>query len=851
MWRFALKSSLGKKLRLFSTALSVMLGVAFLSGTLVFTDTIKQTFDDLFADVFENTDTYVRSTTSIDMAFGGSQRGRIPDSVLTTVRNVEGVADAQGFVEGFAQIVDANGDPIGNPGEGAPTFGNSYVSGVLSPWRLTGDSRSPGPDELVIDKGSADKGDLAIGDMVTVLTQTGPHTFPLVGIARFGTADSPGGASFAIFDLATAQQVLLDRPGELNAVMVAAAEGVSEQELTARVATVLPDGVEALTGTAITDEAQSDVEEGLSFFNTFLLVFAVIALVVACFTIYNTFQIIVTQRTKEMALLRAVGATARQVLGAQLLEAVIVGLLASVVGLGAGVIVAGLLKGMLAAFGIDIPAGGTVFQSRTAVVALLVGTTVTVVSAIFPSLRASRVPPLAAMREVALERRGHSPRRLLSGGLVTACGTVALVSGLAGSGIAWVGVGAFLIFVGAFVLGPLVARPAVRVFGGPLPAVAGITGDLARENAMRNPKRTARTGGALMVGVALVAAITIIAASAKDWIRDVWGEQFTGDFVVTTGSVGFGGLSTDVAAQLAALPELDTVTGIRAGLAEVSDSGANSYSDQTYVAVDPATAGRIFDIGMLSGSIDALTPGGVLLHDGEAGDRKLTVGDSLDFRFLDGTTRTLIVEGIYDEDALAGKFVVAHALHAQSGGDQFDFAVYITKASGVSAAAAEAAIGRVTEAHANAEVSRKSQYVDDQAAQLDQLVNLIYGLLGLAVIIALFNIANTMALSIHERTRELGLLRAVGMTRRQTRTAVRWEAVLVTLLGTGLGIVIGAVFGWSISVALRDEGLTAFVLPVPALVLIVVLAVLGGVLAAARPARRAAKLDVLRAIGAE
>jgi putative ABC transport system permease protein len=850
MLRLALQNVLAKKARLFSTALSVMLGIAFLAGTLVFTDTIRRTFDDLFADIYRNTDTFVRSTTAIEAPFGGDQRGRIPESVLATVRQVDGVADAQGVVQGFAQIVGSDGSALGKPGQGAPTLGMSYTAPPVGPWQLTRGSRPPGPGELVIDQGSAGKGHLHVGDFVTVLTQTGSHQFPLVGTARFGTADSPGGASVAIFDLATAQSVVLGHAGELDAVMVAAAPGVDETTLTQRVSAVLPAGVEAITGAQITDEVQSEVRDSLGFFNTFLFVFAAIGLVVACFTIYNTFQVIVSQRTKEMALLRAVGATRRQVLAAQLLEASVVGLFASVIGLGAGVGVARLLKRMLSAFGIDIPAGGTVFLTRTAVVALVVGSIVTVLSAVAPSLRASRVPPLAALRVITTDRSSHSPRRLLQGGLVTAAGAAALLVGLATSEIRWVGVGALLVFIGVFVLGPLLARPVVRVLGGPIAQVSGVTGELARENAGRNPKRTARTGGALMVGVALVAAITIIAASAKDWIHDVWSDQFTGDLVVTTESVGFGGLSPQVAQQLAALPEVGTSTGIRTGVATVSSDGRTGRDD-VYIAVDPATAGQLFDFGMTSGSLGGLTDRGVLLDDQEAADRHLAVGDLLYLRFLDGGVRAVSVEGIYTEDDLAGKTVVSQTMHEQTGVDQFDFAVYLTKAPGVSDRALRAAVTRVTDSYPNAEAQSRSEYVADQSAQVDQLVNLMYGLLGLAVVIALFSIANTMALSIHERTHEIGLLRAVGMTRRQTRATVRWEAVLVTVLGTGLGLVIGVFFGWSISVALRHEGLGNFALPVPSLAVVAALAVLGGVAAAARPARRAARLDVLRAIGSE
>jgi putative ABC transport system permease protein len=339
-----------------------------------------------------------------------------------------------------------------------------------------------------------------------------------------------------------------------------------------------------------------------------------------------------------------------------------------------------------------------------------------------------------------------------------------------------------------------------------------------------------------------------MAASIKDWIRDTFEDQFTGDFVVATDTFGFGGLSPDLAAQLNDLPEVATASGVRVGAARV---GATAPSDEEYVSIDPATAGPVFDIGMIQGSIEALTVDGVLLDDDEARRRGLGMGDTLDFQFLNGIHRTLTVEGLYTEQDMAGPLVVSHALHEQSGTDQFDFSVFIKKADGVDDDAARAAITRVGDAYPNATVESRTEYIDDQAAQLDQLVNLMYGLLGLAVVIALFNIANSMALSIHERTRELGLLRAVGMTRHQTRAAIRWESVLISLLGTGLGVLIGLFFGWSISVTIRDGGLATFTIPWRALLLVVALAVVGGVIATIRPARRAAKLDVLHAIATE
>ena len=845
----ALRTTLANRRRLLSTALSVLLGVAFLTGTLVFSDTIVRTFDELFAGIYAETDSFVRAEDDIELADGSSQRARMPGSIVDTVAAVPGVADAAGVVQGYAQIVAADGDAIGNPGRGAPTFGMSDVADALDPWQLTEGSAAPSADEVVVDAHSADVGDLRIGDDVTVLTQTGPHHLRLVGTARFGSADSPGGASVAIFDLKTAQRVLIGGRDEVDAVMVDAAPGVGEQELSARIAAAVPSEVEVLTGTQVTEEIQDQMHEGLGFFTTFLLVFAAIGLVVACFTIYNTFQIIVTQRGREMALIRALGATRRQVVWAQLLESLVIGLIASTLGLVGGVAVAAGLRILMESLGIDVPGGGIVFVGRTALIGLAVGVLVTVGSAVLPSLRASRIPPLAAVRESLAGPSQQSTRlRLAGGGALLIAGLGGFVAGLSGGGLWWVGVGALLTFFGVFTLGPVAARPASALVGAPLARIFGVTGLLARDNAMRNPKRTARTGGALMIGVALVTAITVIAATAKDWTRDVIGEQFTGDYVVSTDSFGYGGVSPEVASRLAQQPEVAAAAGIRVGSAVDLTAGDR---DITYVAVDPASAGEMFDLGMVDGDLLALTPRGILVDEGAAADRQLTLGDTVSFRFLNGTTTVLTVEGIYTEDDLAGSFVVTNTVHEQSGVDQLDSSVYVAVADGVSDAEARAAIGRVSDEYPNAELMSRTEYVEAQAAQVDQLVNLMLGLLALAILIALVSIANSISLSIHERTRELGLLRAVGMTRRQTRSAVRLEAAIVALLGSSAGVGLGLFFGWSISVTLRGDGPTNFTVPPLAVGAILAAGVAGGVLSAVRPARRAARLDVLRAIGSE
>ena len=520
MLHLTLRELAAKKLRLLTTAIAVMLGVAFMAGTLVLTATISKTFDGLFADGYAGTDAYVRGTSEIDAEFG-AQRPRLDASIIDTIKQVDGVAAAEGKVSGYAQLVDDSGEPVGDPGQGAPTFGESWSTVTeLNPYRIA-EGRAPSrPDEVVIDRHSAKTGNIHVGDATTVLTKRGAQQFTVSGIATFGDADSMGGASAVLFEPTTAQDLVAE-PGQIDGVAVVAADGVSQQQVNDSIAKVLPAGAEVLTGDQITAETQGDVKDGMAFFNTFLMVFAVIALFVGAFIIFNTFSIIVAQRQKEMALLRALGASNRQVTRSVLVEATIVGFIASLAGVGAGIGVAKLLKMLLAAFGIDIPAGSVVVALSTVVTCLAVGTIVTVASALVPARRAGRVPPVAAMREVAVDRTASSRRRVVIGGVILAAGVGSLVAGLSGGAIVLVGVGALVTFVAVAFLAPVLARPVARVIGAPMARLGGVSGTLGRENAMRTPKRTASTAAALMIGVGLVGFIMTFAASAKASINGV------------------------------------------------------------------------------------------------------------------------------------------------------------------------------------------------------------------------------------------------------------------------------------------------------------------------------------------
>jgi putative ABC transport system permease protein len=850
MLKTALRNVAAHKLRLLTTGLAILLGVAFTTGTLVFTDTLGQTFDDLFATVYENTDAVVRAEAAFKDPNGfGDQRGRVDESLVDTVADVDGVARVHGNTTGYAQIVDKDGEPLGNPEMGAPVLGGNWDEDeTTNPYTLVSGRAPTADDEAVIDRKSAKEAGYEPGDQATVLVQGGPAEVTVTGIVTFGSADSPGGASVVLFPLATAQR-LVGEPGKFDEIAVVAEDGISQEEIARRVGAALPAGVEAVTGATVTKDTQDAINSGLSFINTFLLVFAGIALLVGGFIIFNTFFITVAQRTRENALLRALGATKRQVLVAVLVEALAVGLVASALGVIAGLAVAAGLKVLLDAFGVSLPAGGVVVTGRTIVTGLLIGVGVTLVAAISPARKAGKVPPVAAMRDVAVGSTGYgSKQRIIVGVAVLLAGVGALLYGLFGNvdnALPVVALGALLTFFGVSVLGRTISLPLSRVISWPLPRLRGITGDLASENAKRNPKRTAATASALMIGVGLVAFFTIFAASVKASVDATMDKTFAGDVIVTgPGAFGSGGLDPAVADRLADLPEVDEVGAIRGGFASIDGDA------QQVLGLDDALF-DLFDIGIVSGSPDDLDATSIAVHEDVADDKDLGVGDTVPVVFRETGAKEMTVGLIYSEQQPAGDWVFPMEAWEANNADQYDFQVFVKAKDGVSPTTAAAAVEDVTVDYPGADVLDRSEYVAEQTSFVDQLLNLIYALLGLAIIIALLGIANTLALSIIERTREVGVLRAVGMTRGQLRSTIRWESVVIALQGTVLGLVVGVFFGWALVKAMADEGLNTFKIPYPTLAIVVVLAALAGIVAAVLPARRAAKLDVLRAIVSE
>jgi putative ABC transport system permease protein len=850
MFSTALKGLLGHKFRFAATALAVTLGVAFMAGTLVLTDTIRATFDNLFADVYQGTDAVVRAKAAFEGPTGtGVQRGRVDAAMVDTVRRVDGVAAAEGDITGYARLVGKDGQALGNPAMGAPTFGMSWTENeALNTFTLVSGSAPSRDDEVVIDRKSARDGDLSVGDAATVLLEGPPQRVHIAGIARFGKADSPGGASIVAFKRPVALR-LIGEPGKYDSVSVLAAAGVSETELVRRLSGVIPAGTEALTGAAITEETQSEVAKGFQFFNTFMLIFAVIALLVGGFMIFNTFSITVAQRTRENGLLRALGASRRQVLGSVLLEALAVGVLASLLGIAAGFAVAVGLKGLLAAVGFDIPTGSVVFTPATAIISVVVGIGITVLAALSPARKAAKVPPIAAMQQGVAGSTGYgSKQRVFVGAAVLGLGLAALLTGLfrdVEQPVAIVGVGALLVFFGVSILGRTISLPLSRAIGAPLPRVRGITGALARENAMRNPKRTAASASALMIGVGVVGLITIFVSSTKASMDAAVDRAFTGDIVVDSGGGLFGGVDPGLATRVDGLPEVASAAGLRQGVVQVAGRPV------LVQAADPRAALDLMKVDPIGGSPTDLGRDAIGLHQDVAAKKGLELGDPVPVVFKDTGPQSLRVGLIYGENRQAGNYLLGMEAYEANFTNRLDSKVLVEQAAGTSPEAALAAVKRVAQDYPGAKVLDRAQFKAEQTKPLDQLLALVYALLGLAILIALLGIANTLALSIFERTRELGLLRAVGMTRSQLRSAIRWESVIIALQGTVLGLLIGVFFGWALVTALSDEGISVFRIPYVSLAVVVVLAAVAGMAAAVPPSRRAAKLDVLKAVVTE
>jgi putative ABC transport system permease protein len=849
MWRVTLKGVAAHRLRYALTALAVLLGVAFIAGTFVLTDTMNNAFNGLYGQMYQGTAAVVRATQPFNPGTNfANQRQLIDASLATTVARVPGVQAVALDTEGYARIVGKNGKPIGTVGNGAPTLGFGWTDvTALNPFRLLAGGQPPrSPGQVVIDKHSADVGGFTVGDTVRILTQQGSGIYTITGIVTFGSSDNLLGATTAGFDPVTAAR-LLAQPGKTDAIDVESAPGVSAATLATRIQNAIHNpGIEVVSGASVTAEGEQAAHQDLSIIGDFLLAFGLIALFVGAFVIFNTFSMVVAQRQRELALLRAVGASRGQVLAMVLGESVVIGLIASAAGVIAGIGLAIVLKAGMAALGISLPGSGLVVSPRTVLLGLLAGTAVTAASAIVPARRAATIPPVAALQDAAAEPRQPSVRRSVSRLIVGALGVVILSIGLfghTGDRVELVGIGAAAVFIGVAVLSTFAVRPVCRVLGVPL-ARSGPVGTLGERSALRNPARTSATAAGLMVAVAMVSMITIMASSLKASADATITSALRADFVVATGAQagGSGGLSPNLERSLAALPQVSDVAGIRSGVVKVFGTVT------PVVAADPAKAAQLVDMGVTQGDLAIMTPTGIGVSTQVASSRHLHLGSTVAVTYPTTGTKDYTVQVIYSVRDVAGDYLLPLAAAQANFPSSLDIAIMVKLAPGVTAGAARPAISRVLAAYPTATLQDQDQYKASQTQSYNTLLNLVYELLALAVLIALIGIANTLALSIYERTRELGLLRAVGATRGQLRWMVRTEALVISAFGALEGLVLGAFFGWAIVDSMHSLGVTQLAFPVSQLLIVTVVAGLAGLLASIAPSRRAAKLNILQAV---
>jgi putative ABC transport system permease protein len=845
MRKVILKGLLARKLRLALTAVSISLGVAFVTGTFVLGDTMTATFDQLYEGLTEGTDVTVRGESAFtDTTTLGATKPFDAD-VLDAVEKVDGVAAAAGSVTGYALILDRSGEPV-QPG-GAPTLGASYTTQdeLAGGFTLRSGSAPAGPGQVVLDAATAEKHGFATGDPVTILFADGPRAFTVTGIAGFGDADNLAGATMATFDLATAQQVL-GKTGVFDTVAVAGEPGVSPEVLRDRIAAALPEGIEAVTSAEVVAESSAAVADALGFFTTGLLGFAAISLLVGALIIWNTFSILVAQRTHELALLRAVGASRRQVRFSVVAEAFVIGLVSAALGLGLGLGVAAGLRAALGAVGIEVPTTTLQVQPRTIVAALLVGVVVTVLAALLPARQATRVAPVAALRSVDAPAKPVGRVRIALGAVLTALGAAGLAFATVEEGrLGSAAVAMLLTLAGVLTLAPLTATAVTRLIGAPLALVGGTTARLARRNALRSPRRTANTATALMIGLALVSTVTVVASSMKASVADVIADSSRADFILKAAGQASPGLPPQLAAELRGVEGVGTVSEMRFAPAQVD--GASTVVS----AIDPATAETAADLQVSSGAVADLGAGSVLVSDKIAEAEGWGVGDPVRITYAQTGEQTLAVAGTFGNTALLGSdYVVDLDTHVANTGSALDIAVLVVADEGADLADLRAGMEAVLAAYPVAQLDDEASFTESQGQTIDQLLAIVTMLLGLAVVIALLGIVNTLALSVFERTRELGLLRAVGMTRRQVRAVVRWEAVIVAVLGALSGAVLGLAFGVALTRGMAGEGLSVLEIPGGRLALYVLAAALAGLLAAIGPARRASRVDVLHAVAA-
>lgn len=844
MLKVSLRNLLVNKLRLLLTVAAVTVGVTFVSGSFVLSDTMVKAFDELYEGLTSGTDVVVKSEAAYDadIAATGGQVRPLDEDVVEVVSGVPGVEVAEGSVFGFALVLDKDGDAM-QPG-GAPTIGTS----VPSDTRLSGaasfrDGRTPsGGDEMALDARTVKKAGYVLGDQVDVVLVDGRRTFTLVGVIGFGETDSLLGATLAGFDLPTAQEVL-GKEGVVDEVDVLAADGVRPEELRDRIADELPEGVEALTGDQVAAEGTAAVRDSMGIFTTVLLVFAGVSVLVGSFVIWNTFNVLVAQRRREVALLRAVGATRRQILTGVLVEAGLVGLVAGVIGLVLGVALAAGIRALLTLVGVEMPTTSPAVEPRTIVAALAVGLIVTVFAAVLPAWAATRVAPMEALRTLVRAGADVGRGRRIAGWTVISVGSAGLAACAAVGNQRWATLAATVTtFGGLVVAGPMLARGMARLADRGRP---GGGWRMAARNIARSSRRSAATALALTIGLTVVAAVAVTAASLRESVSDAVSGGNRSDLILEPAGAGLG-ISPSVADLLRARDDVTDVVELRESAAQVNGHGS------LVTALDTAGLDNVIDLGIESGSLDALAPGSMLVSTAAADDLGVGVGDTVTVTFPETGATEMRVAGTFGKGSLINAtYVITMPDFTANVTSSLDGAILLNSAPGADPVQAKAAIEDALADYPNVTVNDPEDITQKAQDSVNQLLGIVTALLLLAVLVAILGIVNTLVLSVVERTRELGLLRAVGATRRQLRTVVRRESVLMSVLGAVVGIALGTVSGVALSRALVAEGITAVAVPTATLAAYLVIAAAIGVLAAIGPARRASRVDVLKTITAE
>jgi putative ABC transport system permease protein len=847
-----LRGLLARRLRLVLTSLAIALGVMLISGSYIFTDTFTHSFDKIFSASYKGVDVSITPHVAVE-ADQNDFEPPIPASVLAKVKAVPGVASAQGAIfDQSATILNKQGKTFHTGG--APQFlGSASANPRFDVFQYVSGHKPASGDQLALDKATADKEHFKLGDKISVQSDTGRRSYDLVGIVKLGGVDSFGGASVALLTLPAAQKAT-GKVGQFDSISAASTPGTNADVLSARIRAALPRTVEVRTGQQQAAKQSNDIRDNLSFLTTALLSFAGIALFVGAFLIFNTFSITVAQRMREMALLRTLGATRRQIRVSVLSEGLVLGVLGSLIGIGLGVLAAIGLKALFHAIGFDVPSSGMVIESRTIIVSILVGVLVTLAATLAPALRATRVPPIAALREGAVLPKGRGQRWSIPiAVLITVVGIGLMVAGLfaisdSGQAVSALGLGAALVFIGVALLSPKLVGPIASVVGRPIQRVGGISGRLARENVVRQPGRTAVTAAALMVGVALVTFASVFAASANKTVSAAIDSRLTGQAVIQNNN-GFSSFSADATRAAGQVPGVAKIAALRSSAGRLTPDGSKA----DVRGVDPATFSSLYRLPISSGPADAVSQlglDGTVLDKDFAKSHKLKVGSRFSLRTPTDQVVGLHVVGLSDDSTgVSTDVMISNALIQSRFGVNRDDIVFVGYAPGSDDKAVTARLKAALEREfPETDTLTNKEFKDQQAGQINQLLGIIFALLGLAIIVSLFGIVNTLVLSITERTRELALLRAIGTSRRQVRRMIRGESVIIAMIGSILGTVLGVALAVLVSRPLHD---LKFAFPVGSIIIVLILGALAGVFAAIWPARRASKLDVLASLSYE